>query len=88
MNAAIIGMTLAADPAVVVGAVQGVKSKAACERVGGTARPNPLPGYPFVCTYPDRLDRECARKHWVGWLFNVDSGECEPEDDCDLFLDC
>jgi hypothetical protein len=89
---AIVVVACAGNAVTAVSAEQAVKSKSACQRAGGKARANPYKSskreYPYICTYPDRLDRECARKNGYGWFYDVDSRKCEPEDDCLIFGDC
>jgi len=91
VGAVTLTVVLAGGAAVTSAGEQSVKSRAVCERVGGKAMPNPFKTsnkeYPFICDYPNKLDRECARKNGVGWFFDVATRKCEP-DDCLIFHDC
>lgn len=84
---------LALGPAPAMAGSQAVNSKSACTKAGGTAIDNPYKvkgerNYPYLCTYPAKLDKACVRKHGEGWYYDVEKRECEPEDDCLIYGDC
>ena len=73
-----------------------VRTKDQCTRYGGRAtrntnKANNPKTYPWACSTPSR-DRQCAKKHGKGSVFDAEFGNCslsaQEAEDCYIFDDC